>query len=173
MRRFPFVEVLIFFAAVGLLAVIIYPQYERNEMLLQEHKARANTYAVKVGIERYAAYNEGRYPVSFNEVLPYLEGGSPADTIPGELPINPYNGEPLGVEEIVTFNYAFPSENKDDTPHGTNGQQRYTPGALGYGTFMDSDSIVVKYGLIVFNKDGEPLSTKDPSGKKHIFVLHN
>lgn len=163
-KRFPLLEILIVIAALYLLYLIVYPQYQRLEEQRKELATKLNMYAVRVAVEHYAAYNQGVFPDSVGQLSSYLDPGYS----------NPYTEQPIDTSQIIHFSYQMRAQNKDNSPDGPNGRMRGEPGSIGYGIFVPiGDSVVREYGIIGIVKDGSPLTIRDPAGKELVFVLHD
>ena len=158
-------DVLIIIAICVLIYILVQPQFVRYRNQTIEAQIKANAYTVKAAIEHYIADHIGVYPKSVDDFWPYLdeEGGI----------INPLTGNEILKTEVHTFKYDVPQDYKDDSPGGVNSQQKGTPGSIGVGFFIPiGDTLVKHYGVIGFNKSGNPLFYLDPAKKRHIFVIY-
>ena len=158
-------DVLIFIAIVLLIYILVQPQFVNYRNQTIEAQIKANAYTVKAAIEHYIADNMGVYPKGVDDFWHYVdeEGGI----------VNPLTGEEIIKTEIHIFKYDLPQDYKDDSPGGMNSQQKGTPGSIGVGFFIPiGDTLVKHYGVIGFNKSGNPLFYLDPAKKRHIFVIY-
>ncbi|RKZ24581.1 hypothetical protein DRQ20_06815 [bacterium] len=159
-------DALIAIAFIYLIYMLVWPQYTSIKEKNLEAKVKANLYEIRCAVEQYAAYNNGYFPKSVDDFIPYLHEG--------KFPVNPYTGSPLTKDDIKTHQYIAPTDPKDDSPNGVNGKFRGEPGKIVYAFFIPpGDTLPTAYGLVGFNKNGEPIFYIDPGKKKHIFVLHN
>ncbi len=158
-------NLLIVIAFIGLLYLIVKPQYIKyNEMVYQAH-IKKNIYTVKAAIEFYLAENIGKYPKNIDEIYPYIQklGGI----------VNPLTKKEITSSEIKVFFYSLPNEYKKDDEASENAMVKGIPGSVGIGLFIPiGDSIVKNYGVIGFMRDSTSLYYLDPAKKKHIFLLN-
>jgi hypothetical protein len=76
--------------------------------------------------------------------------------------------------DIKFFKYDFRDEAKETAKTSKNGGVRGAPGTLGYGYFVaPGDTIASAYGILGFDKNGEPIHEKNPAGVIELRVLHN
>ena len=158
-------NLLIVIALVALVYILVQPQYVRYRNQTIEAQIKANAYIVQAAIEHYIADNFGVYPKTVDDFWKYVdeEGGI----------VNPLTGNEILKTEIHVFKYDVPQDYKDDSPGSVNSQQKGTPGSVGVGFFIPiGDTLVKHYGVIGFNKSGNPLFYLDPAKKRHIFVLY-
>jgi Tfp pilus assembly protein PilE len=160
--RFPWLELSIVILVGVLIYVLGYPQYKEMEEINKRYQVLVNMYTLRAAIENYAAYNEGKFPQKYEEFAKFF--------IP---PKNPYKGEVIEAQDIKIFKYNEKDEHKAQTLDSKNGRMRGEPGGLGYGYFISpTDTTVVAYGIIGFDKNGQPLAEKLPSGKTKVYVLY-
>ncbi len=175
-------NVLIVVLAIALVYLLGRPQYIHSKKLAADYAVYSNMYTLKAAAENYAAYNEGAFPVSAEELKEYL-------SLLGEEIVNPYTKETIRFPvmefspegdttiekgDIEIFVYEFREENREKHTDSKNGSLRGTPGGYAYGYYIPpGDSVAKAYGIIGFNKNGEPLSDKNPAGGVTIKVLIN
>lgn len=156
-------DFLIVIAFIALLYIVIEPQYRLAQINEKQRQLHSNMFTVKAGIERYIAFNKGKYPLNKEQVFDNMEKL--------EIPLNPYNGMEMGVPDLVQFKYDLPSDVEDDALDGMNGKQRGEPGQIGVGFFVPigKDSIPTKYGIIGFDRNGKPIILEE--GKKQRVII--
>jgi len=162
MKRFPKLELLIGIAACVLIWLLGYPQYREKVTMSKLYHVKVNAYTLRAAIEKYAAYNEGNFPVKVEE---FGEFFTPL--------VNPYTNKPVTGSEIKVFQYDSRGESKEQSPTSENGRLRGAPGTLAYGVFIGpGDEYPSAYGIVGFGQDNTPIAEKLPSGEVKLFVLH-
>lgn len=157
-------DVFIIIALIVLMYIVIEPQYKFAKINESRIKLQSNMFAVKAGIERYIAFNEGKYPFKLESIYNNMKEI--------EIPVNPYTGNKIGVYDLIQFYYDIPAEVEDDAVDGVNGTQRAKPGQIGIGFFVPigKDSIPTKIGIIGFDETGKPF-IQEEGKKKRVVVL--
>ena len=158
-------DVFIIIAFLGLLYILIEPQYQNAKIMTKERKLQSNMYTVKAAIERYRAFNTGNIPFSLDEIFGQIEEL--------EVPINPYTESRLKSYEINKFLYDVPSQIESTDTSGYHSEKRGNPGEIMIGFFIpitSEDSMPRNYGIIGFNGEGKPLTIKEGE-KVRIVVL--
>jgi hypothetical protein len=157
-------DIFIIIALILLMYIVIEPQYKFAKINEGRIKLQSNMFAVKAGVERYIAFNEGKYPFELETIYNNVKQI--------EVPVNPYTKNKMGVSDLVKFYYDIPAEVEDDAVDGINGSQRGKPGQIGIGFFVPigKDSIPTKIGIIGFDETGKPLILEEGK-KKRVVVL--
>jgi len=91
--RFPWLEILLVIAACVLIYIVGFPQYKDRELMNNRYQVRVNMYTLRAACEKYAAWNQGRFPTSIDSIAVFLEK---------EL-INSYTGKPMTVKTVDTL----------------------------------------------------------------------
>jgi hypothetical protein len=145
--------------------MIVYPNYRDIQRENKVADVKSNMYFLRMAIENYAAFNYGKYPLSYREFKPYLYNGN--------LPVNPYTLMQMTDDEIIDRVYDDPIAYEDDSPDGPNGVLRGAAGLVYYSTYRSpgDSTFVIHYALVGLNADGEPVKFIDPGQKKHVFLL--
>jgi Tfp pilus assembly protein PilE len=158
-------DILIIIAFVGLLYILIEPQYQNAKIMTKERKLQSNMYTVKAGIERYRAFNMGEIPFSLDKIYEQLEAFG--------VPENPYTESRMKSHEIKKFLYDVPSQIESVDTMGYHADKRGNPGEIMVGFFIpriSKDSIPKDYGIIGIDEKGKPLTIKEGE-KVRIVVL--
>jgi hypothetical protein len=158
-------DVFIIIAFLGLLYILIEPQYQNAKINTKERKLQSNMYTVKAGIERYRAFNMGKIPFSLDDIYEQVEVFG--------VPENPYTESRMKSYEINKFLYDVPSQIESVDTSGYHGEKRGNPGEVMVGFFIPfaaKDSIPRNYGIIAINGEGTPLTIKEGE-KVRIVVL--
>ncbi len=158
-------DVLIIIAFVGLLYILIEPQYRNAKVMTKERKLQSNMYTVKAGIERYRTFNMGEIPFSLDKIYEQVEAFG--------VPVNPYTESRMKSYEIKKFLYDVPSQIENVDTSGYHAEKRGNPGEIMIGFFIPitlKDSIPRNYGIIGINGEGKPLTVKEGE-KVRIVVL--
>ncbi|MBI4722510.1 MAG: hypothetical protein HY769_05870 [Candidatus Stahlbacteria bacterium] len=156
--RFPLLEIGITVLAVILVWLIGYPQYAEKRELSKRYRVIVNMYALRAGVENFAALNHGKFPKSIQELNTPL--------------INSYLNNSINAKDITIFRYSSKEEAKNNASNSKNGRMCGNPGGLGYGYFICPEYILAcGYGIIGFDNYGIPLVEKLPSGKVQILVI--
>lgn len=160
-------NVIILIALLFLVYMIVYPQYKATQIGNKVEDVKTNIYTLKVAVENFAAFNEGRFPLAFRDFKEYVNNGM--------LPVNPYTLVPMTDDEIIDHIYNDPVAYEDDSPDGVNSKLRGDPGVIFYCTYRSpgDTTFVSHYTLIGINEQGKPIIYLDPAKKKHIFLLHD
>lgn len=157
-------DFLIVIAFIALLYILIEPQYRQSKITTSRRKLQSNMFAVKAGLERYIAFNDGNItdsiPLIFNNMKNL------------EVPINPFKQEKMTEEDIMKFRYDLPSDIEDRSPDGPNGKVEGEPGQVALGFFypIGKDTMPTKYGIIGIDRDGKPLVIKEGE-KERVFLV--
>ncbi len=158
-------DILIIIAFLGLLYILIEPQYRNAKIITKERKLQSNMYTAKAAIERYRAFNMGEIPFSLDDIYEQIESL--------EVPVNPYTDSKMKSYELNKFLYDVPSQIESTDTSGYHGEKRGNPGEIMIGffvTFAKEDTIPRNYGIIGFNKEGKPLTIQEGE-KVRIVVL--
>ena len=152
-------EIGISILTVILVWLIGYPQYIEKEEISKRYRVIVNMYALRAGVEKFAAYNHGKFPKSREEFHTPL--------------INPYLNNSINAKDITIFRYSSKEETKNNAYNSKNGRMCGKPGALGYGYFIcPEDTLACAYGIIGFDNYGIPFVEKLPSGKIQVLVIY-
>jgi len=95
--RFPWLEILLVIAACALIYIVGFPQYKDRELMNNRYQVRVNIYTLRAACEKYAAWNQGRFPASIDSIAVFLEK---------EL-INSYTGKPMTAQTVDTFTTGY------------------------------------------------------------------
>lgn len=158
-------DVLIIIAFLGLLYILIEPQYRNAEVVEKERRLQSNMYTVKAGIERYRAFNKGEIPFSLSKIYEQMESL--------EVPVNPYTNSKMQLDELNRFLYDVPSQIESTDTSGYHADKRGNPGEIMVGFFTSlarEDTIPKSYGILGFNSEGKPLTIEEGE-KVRIVVL--
>jgi Tfp pilus assembly protein PilE len=158
-------DILIIVAFVGLMYILIEPQYQNAKVMTKKRELQSNMYTVKAGMERYRAFNMGKIPFSLDVIYEQLEVFG--------VPENPYTESRMKSHEITKFLYDVPSQIESVDTSGYHGEKRGNPGEIAIGFFLPfsaEDSVPRSYGIISFDGDGKPLTIKEGE-KVRIVVL--
>jgi Tfp pilus assembly protein PilE len=160
-------NVFIVLAVLFLVYMIVYPNYKSIQRENKIADVKSNMYFLRMAIENYAAFNVGRYPLTYREFKKYLNGG--------DLPDNPYTLVQMTDDEIIDHVYNDPVAYEDDSPDGENGRLTGEPGAIYFATYRSpgDSTFVIHYTLIGMDENGKPILFIDPGQKKHVFLLHD
>lgn len=158
-------NVFIVLALLFLVYMIVYPKYMNIQRENRIADVKSNMYFLRMAIENYAAFNDGRYPLNYRQFKKYANDGN--------LPDNPYTLSQMTDDEIIDHIYDDPVGFEDDSPDGVNGKLRGEPGVIYYATYRSpgDSTFVIHYALIGMNGKGKPITYKDPGQKDHIFLL--
>lgn len=158
------------------------PQYILSRKMASNHAVYSNMHTLRAAAEKYAAYNEGVFPVSAEELKQYL-------SLLGEEILNPFTNENIqfpiikispegdtiiqqGDVKIVT--YQFRDQHKEQGEDSKNSRLRGRPGGLSYGYYIPpGDSLARAYGIVGFDEDGMPIADPNPAGGVIVRVLIN
>lgn len=159
-------NIIIFIAVLFLIYMILYPNYKDIQRENKIVDVKTTMYTLKVAVENFAAFNEGRYPLKFSEFKKYVDN---------EALINPYTLVPMTEEEIVDHIYSDPVAFEDDEPDGINAKLKGEAGVIFYSTYRSpgDSTFVIHYCFVGISAKGEAISYLDPGQKKHIFILHD
>jgi hypothetical protein len=159
-------DILIIIAFLGLLYILIEPQYQNAKIVAKERHLQSNMYTVKAAIERYRAFNKGTIPFSVDSIYGQIEKL--------EAPLNPYTESKMGVYDISKFLYDVPSQIESTDTAGYHADLRGNPGEIMIGFLAivteNEDTIPRDYGIIGFNGEGKPLTITEGE-KVRIVVL--
>jgi Tfp pilus assembly protein PilE len=158
-------DILIIIAFLGLLYILIEPQYQNAKVVAKERKLQSNMYTVKAAVERYRAFNMGKIPFSVDSIYKQIEML--------EVPINPYTENKIGPSYISKFLYDVPSQIESTDTSGFHADLRGNPGEVMVGflvTIAKQDTIPRNYGIIGINEKGKPLTITEGE-KVRIVVL--
>jgi Tfp pilus assembly protein PilE len=158
-------DICIIIAFLGLLYILIEPQYQNAKVTTKERKLQSNMYTVKAAIERYRAFNMGEIPFSLDAIYQQVELL--------EVPVNPYTDSKMKSSEISKFLYDVPSEIESTDTSGYHADKSGSPGEISVGFFapaIKGDTVAKNYGIIGFNSEGKPLTIKEGE-KVRIVVL--
>ena len=160
--HFPWLEILIVILVGTLIWLLGNPQYKEKEKINKRYRVRVNMYTLRMAIENYAAYNEGKFPQSLQDFKEFY--------IP---PVNPYQKKSINPEDIILFQYSSKKGPENQSPNSENGKIHGPSGGLAYGYFIpEEDTLSSAYGILGFDDKGVPLAEKFPSGETKIFVLN-
>ncbi len=160
--HFPGLEILIVILVGTLIWLLGNPQYKAKEKINKRYLVRVNMYTLRMAIENYAAYNDGKFPKSLEDFKKFY--------IP---PVNPYQGKSIIPEDITLFQYTSKKGPENQSPNSENGKIHGSPGGLAYGYFIpEEETLSSDYGILGFDDKGVPLAEKLPSGETEIFVLY-
>ena len=157
-------DILIIIAFLGLLYILIEPQYQNAKVMTKERKLQSNMYTVKAAIERYRAFNTGKIPFSLYDIYEQIEAL--------EVPVNPYTESGMESYEINKFLYDTRSQIESTDTSGYHADKRGNPGEIMIGYFVTAtskDTIPLNYGIIGFNNKGKPLTIRE--GEKFRIVV--
>ncbi len=158
-------DICIIIAFLGLLYILIEPQYQNAKINTKERKLQSNMYTVRAAIERYRAFNMGKIPFSLADIYEQIETFG--------VPVNPYTDNKMNSYELNKFMYDVPSQIESTDTSGYHGELRGNPGEIMIGffaTFAKKDTIPRNYGIIGFNREGKPLTIEEGE-KVRIVVL--
>jgi len=156
--RFPLLEIGISILTLILVWLIGYPQYREKQEISKRYRVIVNMYTLRAGVEKFAAYNNGKFPKSIQEF---------------NTPLNPYLNNSINAKDITIFRYSSKEEAKNNASNSKNGRMCGKPGALGYGYFIcPADTLACVYGIIGFDNYGLPIVEKLPSGKIQVLVIY-
>ena len=158
-------DICIIIAFLGLLYILIEPQYQNAKVTTKERKLQSNMYTVKAAIERYRAFNMDEIPFSLDAIYEQIEML--------KVPVNPYTESKMKSYEISKFLYDVPSEIESTDTNGYHADKRGDPGEISVGFFataIKEDTVPKNYGIIGFNSQGKPLTIKEGE-KVRIIVL--
>ena len=105
---FTLVELACVILILGLLAIITVPNVMGFTDKSKEAAVKANMHAIQVGIEDFAAANDGEYPDAADNAV--LRAGMPG----GDWPVNPFTHNPTAV--VWNADPANPGEISITTP---------------------------------------------------------
>ncbi len=157
-------DVLIIIAFLGLLYILIEPQYKNAKIVAKERKLQSNMYTVRAAIERYRAFNMEKIPYSLDTIYSQIEVL--------EVPLNPYTENKMGLSDLNKFLYDVPSQIESTDTSGYHADLRGNPGEIMIGFLIDvakEDTIARSYGMIGFNGEGKPLTITE--GEKVRIVV--
>ena len=158
-------DILIIIAFLGLLYILVKPQYQNAKVIAKERKLQSNMYTVKAAIERYRVFNMGEIPFSLGEIYAQIESL--------EVPVNPYTNSRMKSSEMNKFLYDVPSQIESTDTNGYHADLRGDPGEIMIGFFtavISEDTVPKNYSIIGFNTRGKPLTIKEGE-KVRIVVL--
>jgi len=158
-------DICIIIAFLGLLYILIEPQYQNSKVITKERKLQSNMYTVKAAIERYRAFNTGQIPFLLDDIYEQIEAL--------EVPVNPYTDSRMKSYEISKFLYDVPSQTESTDTNGYHADKRGNPGEIMVGFFatvIKEDTVPKNYGIIGFNSEGKPLTITEGE-KVRIVVL--
>jgi Tfp pilus assembly protein PilE len=160
-------NVFIFLAVLFLVYMIVYPNYRNIQRENKIADVKSNMYFLRMGIENYAAFNFGKYPLTYRDFKKYLNDEN--------LSKNPYTLVQMTDDEIIDRVYNDPVAYEDDTPDGENGTLSGEPGSIYYATYRSpgDSTFVIHYALVGMDEKGEPIMFVDPGQKKHVFLLND
>jgi hypothetical protein len=158
-------DILIIIAFLGLLYILIEPQYQNAKKVAKERHLQSNMYTVKAAIERYRAFNMGTIPFSLDTIYSQIEAL--------EVPVNPYTDNKMGLSDLNKFLYDVPSQIESTDTVGYHADLRGNPGEIMIGFLVavsEKDTITRNYSIVAFNGEGKPLTIKEGE-KVRIVVL--
>lgn len=160
-------NVFIVFAILFLVYMIVYPNYMNIQRENKIADVKSNMYLLRMAVENYAAFNYGKYPLSYREFRKYVNEGT--------LPKNPYTLVQMTDDEVIDHVYNDPVAYEEDSPDGENGKLRGEAGTIYYAVYPSpgDSTFVIHYALVGLDEKGEPILFVDPGQKKHVFLLHD
>jgi len=162
-----FLNVIIVLAIILLVYMIVYPNCKDIQKGNKIEDVKTNMYILRVAVENYAAFNDGKYPLDLQSFRNFIDNGT--------LPKNPYTLISMTEDEIINHIYGDPVAYEDNTIDGSNALLKGEPGSILYAIYPSpgDSTFVVHYAFIGIAEDGKPITYVDPGQKKHIFLIHD
>jgi len=176
-RAFTLVELLVVILIIGILIVLLVPNFTLLVERARRSAVKDNMYVVRSALEAYATDHQGVYPISYNRDNPneveetftfWFPGGDPfgvdGEPHPGRLPINPYTGrryytDSRDIDYTTLYGALGPGENArkkgsdEDCPYVNFGGVPEFPGGIGIATHLSSEGLPDEYGIFGFGRD--------------------